>query len=127
MPNVIEDGKVKVATDVKDVSGTTPVTLYTCMPPTVKYVVKKLIIYNKDTADHEVTVGAYNTTGAAWSKDKLVVKVLAGQMITLTEQNLPADFVMTVDPSTAILAWAAKLEAAVSANPVKVKAEFQLM
>jgi len=125
LPVVVEAGKIKVATDLKDVSGTDAVVLFECMPPYNKYVIKKLMIYNQDSADHEVILGEYDTTGAAWNEDKLIVKVAAGEMKVLTEDDLPADFVMTTDPASAILAWAAKLDAAVSANPVKVKAEFQ--
>jgi len=125
LPVVVEAGKIKVATDLKDVRGTDAVVLFECMPPYNKYVIKKLMIYNQDSADHEVILGEYDTTGAAWNEDKLIVKVAAGEMKVLTEDDLPADFVMTTDPASAILAWAAKLDAAVSANPVKVKAEFQ--
>jgi hypothetical protein len=127
MPAIIENGKVKVVTDLKDVSDTTPVTLYTAMPPYVKFVLKKLYIYNQDTADHEVILGEYDTTALAWNKDKLIVKVAAGEVKIFSEGDLPADFVMTTDPAMAILAWAAKLDAAVTANPVKVKAEFEVI
>ncbi|RLF41693.1 MAG: hypothetical protein DRN17_08430 [Thermoplasmata archaeon] len=125
MPVIVENGKAKAVSDLVDVNGTSGVALFTCMPPTVKFVIKKLYIYNQDTADHEVTVGEYDTTGASWKKDKFILKVPAGETKVLNE--LPSDFVMTVDPATAILAWAAKLDAAVSANPVKVKAEFEMM
>lgn len=126
MPVVVDNGKIKVATGLVDVSGTDGTVLYTAMPPEMKYVIKKLLIYNQDTADHEVTLGEYDTTSSTWNEDKLIVKVAAGAMVELTEDDLPADFVMTVDPETAILAWAAKLDAAVTANPVKVKAEFEV-
>ena len=126
MPVVVEEGKIKVSTDLIDVSGTDPVVLYSAMPPYNKFIIKKLIIYNQDTADHEVTIGEYDTTTPAWIKDKLITKVAAGETKELPEDKLPADFVMTTDPATAILAWAAKLDAAVTANPVKVKAEFQV-
>jgi len=124
VPVIVEEGKPKAITDILDVSGTDPVVLFTCMPPYVKFIIRKLYIYNKDTADHEVTIGAYDTSAPAWSKDKLIVKALAGQTVILTKEDLPADYVMTVNPAEAILAWAAKLDAA---NPVKVKAEFELM
>jgi len=127
VPVIVEEGKPKAVTDIYDVSGTDPVVLFTCMPPYVKFTVRKLYIYNKDTAEHEVTVGAYDATATAWSKDKLVVKAAAGATVILGPDDLPADYVMTVNPVAAILAWAAKLDAAMTANPVKVKAEFELM
>lgn len=127
MPVVVEAEKIKAVTDLKDVSGTDPVILYTAMPPYNKYVIKKLIIFNQDSADHEVILGEYDTSAASWNKDKLIVKVAAGEMKVLTEDELPADFVVTKDPATAILAWAAKLDTDVTANPVKVKAEFQVI
>ena len=124
MPVVVENGEIKVSTDLKDVNGADPEVLYTAMPPYNKYIIKKLIIYNQDTADHEVIIGEYDTSAPDWNKDKVIVKVAAGEMKVLTEDELPADFVMTTDPETAILAWATKLDADVTANPVKVKAEF---
>ena len=127
MPVVVEEKEIKPVSDLKDVSGTDPVVLYEAMPPYNKYVIKKLIIYNQDTADHEVILGEYDTSAASWNKDKLIVKAAAGEMKVLTEDELPADFVVTKDPATAILAWAAKLDADVTANPVKVKAEFEVM
>ena len=127
MPAVIENGKVIVVTDLTDVPGTDPVVLYTCMPPYNKFALNKIYIYNKDSADHEVTLGAYDTTGASWSEDKLIVKVTAGSTVILGPDDLPRDFVMTSDPSTAIMAWAAKLDAAVTANNVKVKLELVIL
>jgi len=127
MPVVVEAGKIKVVTDLKDVSGTDPVILYTVMPPYNKFTIKKVIIFNPDSADHEVILGEYDTSALAWKKDKVIIKVAADEAKELTEKELPADFVMTTDPETAILAWAAKLDADVTANPVKVKAEFEVM
>lgn len=127
MPTVVRDGRVVAVSDLKDVGGTDPVVLYTCMPPYSKYVLRKLVIYNPDSSDHEVILGEHDTTANSWSKDKLVVKVLAGQFVALGPDDLPSDYVMTTDPSTAILAWAAKLDAAVTAKKVKVKAEFEVL
>jgi len=127
MPVIVEEGKPKAISDILDVSGTDPVVLFTCRPEHVKFVIRKLYIYNQDSADHEVTIGAYDTTAPAWSKDKLVVNAAAGATVILGPDDLPADYVMTVKPAEAILAWAAKLDAAITANPVKVKAEFELM
>ena len=124
MPVIVEDGIVKAITDLKDLSGTTPVVLYECKPANRKFAIKKLIIYNQDTADHEVILGEYDTTHTTWNKDKVIVKVAAGEMKVLTEDELPADFVMTTDP--AIMAWAAKLATSTTANNVKIKAEFWL-
>ena len=126
MPALTSNGKVIVVSPLVEVSGTTPEVIFTCMPPYLKYIIRKLTIYNKDSADHEVILGAYNTTAPSWSEDKLIYKVLAGQIITLGPDDLPEDFVMTSDPATAIMAWAAKLDAAVTANNVYIKAEFEV-
>jgi len=127
MPAVIENGKTYIITDLIDVSGTDPKVLYTCMPPYNKFTLHKVYIYNKDSEDHEVILGAYDTTGASWSQDKLILKVTAGSTVILGPDDLPRDFVMTTDPSTAIMAWAAKLDAAVTANNVKVKLELVIL
>ena len=126
MPVVILDGKVYVVTDIAELSGTDAVTLYACMPPYNKYVLRKLYIYNPDSSDHVVEVGEYDTIGTSWESTKIRVPVSAGQSVTLGPDDLPADFVMTTDPETAILAWAARLQAAVAANNVQVKAEFEI-
>jgi len=126
MPVVIVDGKIRVVTDLIELAGTDPVELYRCLPPYNKFIIKKLTIHNPDTVDHTVIIGEYNVSTASWSKDKLIYKVLAGQTIVLGEGDIPFDYVMTVDPATAILAWAAKLGEAVSANNVKIKAEFEI-
>ncbi len=130
MPAVIKDGKVIITTNVVELNDTTGEVLYTAMPPYQKFVLRKLIIYNQDSADHVVTIGEYNTMatpGNEWVEDKLVIPVAAGEFKVLKEEDLPADFVMTTDPASAIYAWAGKLEAAVTANPVKVKAEFVVL
>ena len=126
MPVIIEDGKIKAVSDLTDVNGTDPVELYRCLPAYVKFIISKIFIYNRDTADHEVYLGEYDTTNTTWNKDKFIIKVLAGQIITLTKDDLPEDFVMTTDPNSAVLSWAAKLDAAVTANAVKVKIELEL-
>ena len=126
MPALTSNGKVIVVSPLVEVSGTTPEVIFQCMPPYMKYIIRKLIIYNKDSADHEIVLGAYNTTVSSWSEDKLIYKVAAGETLILTEKELPKDFVMTSDPATAIMAWAAKLDAAVTANNVYVKAEFEV-
>jgi len=126
VPVVVSDGKVRVVTDLIDLAGTDPVVLYTCLPPHVKYVVKKITIINPDTDDHTVILGAYDATGASWVSDKLVYKVPAGGSLILEEDKIPADYVMTTNPATAIMAWAAKLGEAISANNVKIKAEFEI-
>lgn len=127
MPSIIDKGKVIVTTRLVALSDTTPQVLYTCMPPYMKYVLRKVIIYNKDTADHEITIGSYDTTNLTWVEDKLIVKVPTGSMKEITPDILPADFVMTSDPAVAIMAWATKLDTAVTANNVYVKAEFEVM
>jgi len=66
MPTMVRDGKVVATSDLKDVSGTDPVVLYTCMPPYSKFVLRKLAIYNPDSADHEVTIGEHDTTANSW-------------------------------------------------------------
>ena len=126
MPVIIENGKIKAVSDLIDVNGTDPVELYRCLPPYVKFVMTKIMIYNQDTADHEVTIGSYDTTGASWGSDKYIIKVAAGEMITLSKDDIPEDFVMTTDPSSAIMAWAAKLEGAITANAVKIKVELEI-
>jgi len=127
MPAVIENGKVIITTDLVDVPGTDPVVLYTCMPPYNKFALHKVYIYNKDSTDHEVILGAYNTSESSWSKDKVIYKVTAGSTLILGPDDVPRDFIMTTDPSTAIMAWAAKLDAAVTANNVKVKLELIIL
>lgn len=124
MPVIVEDGIVKVITDLKDLSDTTPVVLYECKPTNIKFVIKKLYIYNQDTDDHVVTLGSYNTTAATWDTDKLIVPVPAGSKVELGPNDIPNDFVWTT--GSAIMAWAAKLAATVTANNVKIKAEFWL-
>lgn len=126
MPAVVEDGKIKVSSDLKDVAGTSPVTLVACSIEKRKYILKKVYIYNADSADHVVTIGSYDSTGASWGADKLVVPVAAGEKVILTEDEIPTDFVMTTDSSSALMAWAAKLDASVTANNVKVKIETEV-
>jgi len=125
MPAVVVDGKVKYVSDEVSLSDANVHVLATALPENVKYVIKKLIIYNKDTTSHDVSIGEYDTTGASWNETKLTVKVASGEQKVLTERELPADFVMTTDKGAAILAWAAKLDAAPT-NPVLIKAEFDL-
>jgi len=125
MPVAIVDGRVRVVTDLKDLTGTTPVELYRCLPPFLKFIIRKLMAFNTDTADHTLILGEYNTTTGSWSKDKLTVRVPAGQVIVLDERQLPADYVMTTDPASAILSWATKLGESATA-PVRVKAEFEV-
>jgi len=127
MPFVFVDGKAHAVTPLVDVGGTDPVEIIRCTPAGLKYVIRKLFIYNRDTADHEVTLGEYDVSSGSWVRDVLVVKVAAGQMLSLTPDDLPMDFVVTVDQHNALRAWAAKLDADVSANPVKVKAEFAVV
>ena len=126
MPVVVENGEIKVSTDFIDVSGTDAVVLYICMPKYYKFVIKKLIIFNPDSADHKVILGEYDTSRATWNRDKVIIKVPAGEIKQPSEKELPTSFVMTTDPSTAILAWAAKLDAPVTAKPVKIQAEFEV-
>ena len=129
MPAVVEDKKIKkikVTSGLKEVSGTDPVTLVTCSIEKRKYVLKKIYIYNPDTADHVVTIGSYDALGTSWDADKLPVPVAAGEKVILTEDEIPTDFVMTKDSSTALMAWAAKLEGAVTANNVQVKIETEV-
>ena len=95
MPAIVENGKIKVTSDLEDVAGTTPVTLVTCSIEKRKYVIKKIYIYNPDTADHVVTIGSYDTTGTSWDEDKLPVPVAAGEKVILKEDEIPTDFVMT--------------------------------
>ena len=126
MPSAIINGEIRVVTDLIDLTGTDPAVMYVCMPPYNKFIIKKLTIYNPDTTDHEVILGEYNNTTKEWSKDKLIYKVLSGQVLVLGEDDIPSDYVMTTDPESAILAWAAKLGEAVSSKNVKIKAEFTL-
>ena len=126
MPAVVEDGKIKVTSDIVELSDTTPTTLISCSEEKRKYVMKKIYIYNPDTSDHVVTIGEYNTTSVSWVKDKYVFKVAAGEEKIITEDEIPVDYVMTSDASTAAKAWAAKLDAAVAANNVKIKIEIEL-
>ena len=126
MPAVVENWKIKVSSNLEDVAGTSPVTLVTCSIEKRKYILKKVYIYNADSADHVVTIGSYDTTGASWGADKLVVPVPAGEKVILTEDEIPTDFVMTTDSSSALMAWAAKLDADVTANNVKVKIETEV-
>ena len=125
MPTIIEHDGTKVVTGLMDVNGTTPVVLCTAEPKDFKFVIKKLLIYNKDTAPHEVILGEYDASNGTWVKDKLIFKVGNGAVLGLTKEELPADFVIATD-ETSTVAWAVKLDADVSANPVKVKAEFQI-
>lgn len=130
MPSVVNplEQKIKVSSDIVDVSGdsTAPTIIYQCIPASQKFVLKKIIIYNKDTADHEVTLGEYNVSTASWVKDKFIFKVSAGQTLVLGSDDLPEDYVVTEDATNSLKAWAAYLDAAVTANPVKIKAEFEL-
>ena len=130
MPSVTDISKQEniISTDLIDVSGdaSAPTVIYQCVPQGQKFVLNKIIIYNKDTADHEITLGEFNVSGTAWVKDKFVFKVASGEMRVFGPDDLPEDYVVTEDASSAIKAWAAYLDAAVSANPVKVKAEFVL-
>jgi len=127
MPTYVDwrKGEVYYVTDLTDVSGTTPVQLVKCKPYYRKFVPVKIMIYNPDTSDHVVTLGSYNVTSSAWDSDKLVIKVLAGQMVILTEDEIPRDHVITSDPDTAVMAWAAKLSAS-AGTAVKVKVEFRI-
>ena len=130
MPGIANPMKQKmiISSDLVDVSGdsSAPTVIYQCIPASQKFVLRKIIIYNKDTAEHEVVLGEFNVSMTTWVKDKYIFKVNAGQMITLGPDDLPEDFVVTEDPTNALKAWAAYLDAAVSANPVKIKAEFEL-
>ena len=126
MPAVIEGGMVKYISPIVDVTGTTAVEVARAQPTNRKFIPVKIMLYNADTADHVVTLGSYNITSGSWDEDKLVIKVLAGQMLILNEEDIPADFVMTTDPNNALMGWYAKLDASAT-NPVKVKVEFKLV
>jgi len=126
MPSVVYKDEVKYISPLVDVSGTTPTEVARALPENVKYVPVKIVIYNSDSSDHVVTLGSYNITSGSWVEDKLVIKVLAGQMLVLNEDDIPSDFVITTDSNNALMGWYAKLDSSVT-NPVKVKAEFRLM
>ena len=119
-------GEAYYVTDLIDVGGTEPVLLVKCKPYHRKFVPVKIMIYNPDTSDHVVTLGSYNVTTSTWDKDKIDVKVAAGEMKVLKEDEIPRDHVMTSDPDTAIMGWAAKLESA-AGTAVKVKVEFRIV
>ena len=123
MPATIVDRRPVVVSDIVDVSGKTPVKLYTA-PPNAKLVIRKVYIYNPDTSKHVVTLGELEMPVGgtpAWVKDKIVVRVAADSLVVLGPDDLPADYVATTDPAKPH-AWAAKLEAS-AGTPVKVKIE----
>jgi len=126
MPALIKDGKPHYVTPLTDVSGTSPVVLVNAKPYYRKFVIKKLMIYNADSSDHVVTLGSYNTSTSTWVEDKIAVAVSAGEFKTLSSDELPQDFVETVDTSEGVMAWAVKLDASAS-TAVKVKVEFELL
>jgi len=127
VPFVYLNKKVYAPSNLVDVNGADPVEVIRCTPAGAKYVIRKLLIYNKDSADHEVTVGEVDTAAGSWVRDILVVKVAAGQTLALGPDDLPMDFVVTVDQQNSLRAWAAKLEGNVSSAPVKLKAEFEVL
>ena len=120
----LENKKAKYTTPVTDVSGTTPVQLVKAKPYYRKFIPVKIMIYNSDTSDHVLTLGSVKTADNSWVEDKYVIKVLAGQMLILTRDEIPIDYVMTTDPDIE-LAWGAKLEGS-AGSPVKVKIEFDI-
>jgi len=110
----------------KEISGTDPVELWR-VTVNRKARLVKIMIYNRDTTDHYVEFGEIDptTSPVTWVSTKLPrIPVLAGQMVVLSEEDIPSEYVVSKDTST-IRSWAAKLDAAVSANNVEVSVEVE--
>ena len=113
---------------VVSLSGTTAVALWVASLNR-KAKLRKILIYNADTADAVVEIGEADyspSTGAAtWSSQKLpAIPVASGAMVTLGPNDIPEDSVYTSDASSP-KCWAARLQAAVTANPVQIKIEVE--
>jgi len=131
MPEVIRDGKVVVSTPLVSLTGTSPVELYRCMPPGVKFVPTKILIYNADTANHTVYLSLVNTSVSppAVVRDAYILRVPAGQMLALSRDSIPLDHGVTTDPAAALISWAARLGEAIATSgaAVYIKVEFEVL
>jgi len=128
MPEIMVDGKTIVSTPLVSLTDTSNKELYRCMPPGMKFVPTKIMIYNSDTSDHTVYLSLLNIFTSTVVRDAYIIKVLAGQMLILTKDDIPMDQGITTDPSTAIISWAARLGEAIatSGKAVYIKVEFEV-
>lgn len=105
---------------LKTLSGTTPVELWKVTIDRSARITK-IMINNPDTADHTVYLGSYD--GSTFTQLLPGIKVLAGQTVTLSEDDIPAEKIYST--STSQLSWAGKLEASVTSNNVEINIEVE--
>ena len=79
----------------------------------------KVVIYNPDSADHVVYLGSYDGTTATQLMPG--IRVLSGETVVLTEDDLPATIIYS--DSDTQRSWAGWLDAAVTANNVEITIE----
>jgi hypothetical protein len=108
---------------VVQLSGTTPTQLWV-VPTNRKARITKIMIYNADTADHVVTLYKVNVADPTDSAQILPsIPVPTGQLKTLTEDEIPDEWVSST--SNTVYMIAAAIDAAVTANNVQIIIEVE--
>jgi len=111
---------VRHTSGLKTLSGTTPVELWKVTIGRSARIAK-IMINNPDTSDHIVYLGSYD--GTTFTQLLPGIKVLAGQTITLSEDEIPSEKIYST--STSQLSWAGKLDSAVASSNVEVNIEVE--
>lgn len=111
---------VRHTSGLKTLSGTTPVELWKVTIDREARITK-IMINNPDTADHTVYLGSYD--GTTFTQLLPGIKVLAGQTITLSEDEIPAEKISST--STTQLSWAGKLDSAITSSDVEINIEVE--
>ncbi len=94
------------------------------VPPERKAVIRKIMIYNADSADHTVLIGSITNGDASTFKQLLpAIKAVAGSTVVLSEGDLPA--AEAASTSTSLASIYAKTGEAITANKVQVVVEIE--
>lgn len=111
---------VRHTSGLKSLSGITPVELWKVTIDRSAHITK-IMITNPDSADHIVYLGSYD--GTTFTQLLPGIKVLAGQTVTLSEDEIPSEKIYSTSDTQ--LSWAAKLDTAVTANNVEIAVEVE--
>ena len=110
------------ATQVAEIDDT-GATLLT-VPPLRKAVIRKIMIYNADSADHTIVIGSItNGDPSTFTQLLPAIKVGAGSSLVLSEQEVPG--AETGSTETSIASIYARTGEAISANKVQLVLEIE--
>ena len=91
------------------------------VPPNRKAFIRKVMIYNADDVDHTVLIGMLS--GTTFTQLLPAIKVLSGQTLSMTEDEIPSEYAYSTD--TTINSVAAETGEAISSSSVQIDVEIE--